>query len=297
VAICIEGRGSSARERREVMPEGDSLHRVAQQLFPKLVGECLTALTLVRSATRTEGLIGSEITSVEARGKNLLVHFALGWSLHVHLKMNGHVRIYPKATAPRLAMSATSALLETHGSRVVVYSAPIARLLRTRDLVGDHHFRELGPDLLGPGFDLAEALRRLTLRKARPLGEAIMDQSVFAGIGNVWKSELCFTLRLDPFSPVCLHDEAELSGLISLARTQMFDSVYGPKRTIPDPFEGHGARKPRLDRRQGEHVLSVYEREGKACYDCGDTVLMRRQGEQQRSTYYCPSCQRSRGTT
>ena len=279
------------------MPEGDSLHRVAQQLFPKLVGQRLTSLTLVRSPTRTEGLIGSEISSVEARGKNLLVHFSPGWSLHVHLKMNGRVRIYPMATAPRLAMNATSVLLETSSSRVVVYAAPIARLLRTRDLVGDFHFRELGPDLLGPSFELAEALRRLTLRKARPLGEAIMDQSVFAGIGNVWKSELCFTLRLDPFSPVGLHDEAELSGLISLARTQMFDTVYGPKRSIPDPFEGRGERKTRLDRRQGEHVLSVYEREGKVCYDCGDTVLMRRQGEQQRSTYYCPSCQPSRGTT
>src|SRR4051794_19105871 len=101
------------------MPEGDSLHRVAQQLFPKLVGERLTSLTLVRSATRTEGLVGSEIISVEARGKNLLVHFAPGWSLHVHLKMNGRVRIYPKATAPRLAMNATSVLLETGSTRVV----------------------------------------------------------------------------------------------------------------------------------------------------------------------------------
>lgn len=279
------------------MPEGDSLHRVAQTLFPKLVGEPLTSLTLVRSEARTEGLIGSEIRGVEARGKNLLIHFAAGWSLHVHLKMNGRVRIYPIATAPRLAMNATSVVLETQRSRVVVYAAPVARLLRTRDLVGDFHFRDLGPDLLGPSFDLEEALRRLTLRKARPLGEAIMDQSVVAGIGNVWKSELCFTLRLDPFSPVVMHSESELSGLLSLARTQMFDTVYGPKRSIPDPFEGHGERKARLDRRQGEHVLSVYEREGKACYDCGDTVLMRRQGEQQRSTYYCPTCQPSRGTS
>lgn len=279
------------------MPEGDSLHRVAQLLDPKLKGERLVSLDLVRSGTRTEGLVGSEITGVEARGKNLLVHFSAGWSLHVHLKMNGSVRIYPKATAPRVPMNATSAVLDTATHRVVVYAAPIARLLRTRDLVGDFHFRGLGPDLLGTSFDLGEALRRLSLRKARPLGEAVMDQSVVAGIGNVWKSELLFTLRLDPFAPVEAHDEAELSGLISLARTQMFDTVYGPKRTIPDPFEGHGERKARLDRRQGEHVLSVYEREGKPCYDCGTIIEMRRQGEQQRSTYWCPSCQPRRGAT
>jgi endonuclease VIII len=279
------------------MPEGDSLHRVAQLLHPKLVGQRLTSLVLVRSVARTEGLVGSEISSVEARGKNLLVHFAVGWSLHVHLKMNGRVRIYPKATAPRVPMHATSVVLETQTQRVVVYAAPIARVLRTRDLVGDFHFRELGPDLLAPSFDLTEACARLGVRKARPLGEAIMDQSVVAGIGNVWKSELCFTLRLDPFAPVEAHTHEELSGLLSLARTQMFDNVYGPKRTIPDPFEGRGERKARLDRRQGEHVLSVYEREGKACYDCGASIEMRRQGEQQRSTYYCPSCQPRRGPT
>jgi len=279
------------------MPEGDSLHRVAQMLHPKLVGQRLASLVLVRSQARTEGLIGSEIRSVEARGKNLLVHFAAGWSLHVHLKMNGRVRIYPKATAPRVPMNATSALLETQAQRVVVYAAPIARLLRTRDLVGDFHFRDLGPDLLATSFDLTEACTRLKIRKARPLGEAIMDQSVVAGIGNVWKSELCFSLRLDPFAPVESHTYEELSGLLSLARTQMFDNVYGPKRTIPDPFEGRGERKARLDRRQGEHVLSVYEREGKACYDCGSTIEMRRQGEQQRSTYYCPECQPRRGPT
>jgi endonuclease-8 len=277
------------------MPEGDSLHREAQLLHPKLVGQQLRSLILVRSAARTEWLFGDEICNVEARGKNLLVQFAKGWSLHVHLKMNGRVRLYPRATAPKTAMSAASVVLETEGHRVVVYSAPVARLLRTRDLVGDLYFRDLGPDLLAPSFDLAEATLRLKLRKNTPLGEAIMDQRVIAGIGNVWKSELCFSLRLDPFAHVSAHEDAELSGLLSLARTQMFENVYGPKRTMPDPFEGRALRKTRLDRRQGEHVLSVYEREGKACYDCGAQIEMRRQGEQQRSTYFCPSCQPSRG--
>ncbi|HEX5661013.1 MAG TPA: DNA-formamidopyrimidine glycosylase family protein [Polyangiales bacterium] len=273
------------------MPEGDSLHRVAQLLAPKLVGQRLTGLTLVRSAARTEALVGSPIERVEARGKNLLVHFAAGWSLHVHLKMNGRVRIYPRATAPKVPLSATSAVLDTAEHRVMVYTAPIARLLRTRDLIGDLHFRELGPDLLGDSFDLDEACKRLALHGQRPLGEAIMDQSVVAGIGNVWKSELCFNLRLDPFAKVGQFSDGELSGLLSLARTQMYDTVYRAKSVIPDPFAGRGERKARLDRRQGEHVLSVYEREGKACYDCGTIIEMRRQGEQHRSTYYCPQCQ------
>ncbi|MET0286198.1 MAG: DNA-formamidopyrimidine glycosylase family protein [Polyangiales bacterium] len=279
------------------MPEGDSLHRVAQMLNPKIVGQRLTGLTLVRSVARTEGLIGTSIERVEARGKNLLVHFAAGWSLHVHLKMNGRVRIYPRATAPRVPMNATSVVLDTAEHRVMVYTAPIARILRTRDLIGDLHFRGLGPDLLGDSFDLDEACKRLALKGQLPLGEAIMDQSVVAGIGNVWKSELCFNLRLDPFAKVGQYDDGDLSGLISLARTQMYDTVYRPKSSIPDPFAGHGERKARLDRRQGEHVLSVYEREGKACYDCGTLIEMKRQGEQQRSTYYCPQCQPPRGVS
>jgi endonuclease VIII len=277
------------------MPEGDSLHRAAQQLQPKLVGKRLSSLVLVRSGARTEGLVGTTVRTVEARGKNLLIHFEAPWSLHVHLKMNGRVLVYALATAPKVAMSSAAVILETAEHRVVVYSAPIARLLRTRDLTSDLHFRDLGPDLLGAGFDLTEATARLAARQAAPLGVAIMDQRVVAGIGNVWKSELCFTLRMDPFAPVDTYRADELSALLSLARTQMIDNVYGAKRTLPDPFASRAFRQTRLDRRQGESVLSVYERSGKPCYDCGTTIMMRRQGEQQRSTYYCPTCQPARG--
>jgi endonuclease-8 len=277
------------------MPEGDSLHRVARLLGPKLTGARVASVRLVRSTSRTEGLSGGQITGVEARGKNLLIHIAPEWTLHVHLKMNGTVRLYPLASAPAVALSAASLVLETATHRVVVYEAPVARLLRTRDLLGDFHLRGLGPDLLGPSFPIDEASTRLQARGTVPLGEAIMDQSVVAGIGNVWKSELCFTLRLDPFAPVRNYGQDELMRLLSLARTQMADTVYAPRRTMPDPFESRAFRKTRLDRRQGEGVLSVYNRQGKACYDCGTAIEMKRQGEQLRSTYFCPSCQPPRG--
>jgi len=277
-------------------------------LGPKLLGHELYSLRLLRSASRTEGLVGSKIVGVEARGKNLLVHFAprassvedepakgAAWSFHVHLKMNGRVRLYARRSAPAIALSHASAVLETEAQRVVVYDAPIARLLRTRDLRGDFHLRGLGPDLLAPSFALEEACTRLNARAATPLGEAIMDQGVVAGIGNVWKSELCFSLRLDPFAPVRAFAPEELSALLSLARSQMGDNVYGPQRTLPDPFTSRAQRKARLDPRQGEGALSVYGREGKPCYDCGGVLAMRRQGEQLRSTYYCARCQSARG--
>jgi endonuclease-8 len=282
------------------MPEGDNLHRIALELGPVLTGKPLRALTLVRSTARIEGLLGNEIVGVEARGKNLLVHFAAGFALHVHLKMNGSVRLERRDDTKRVNTSRAVAVLDTDEHRVLVSDAPVARLIRSRDLKSDAHFRSLGPDLLGPVFDVREGFIRLKLRGKQILGEALLDQSVMAGIGNVWKSELCFTLRLDPFAPVSAHSDQELQELVALARKQMFDNVYGPKRSLPDPFDRAPptARKARVDPRQGEGVLSVYERSGQACYDCRTTKIeMRRQGEQQRSTYYCPTCQPSRSAT
>jgi endonuclease-8 len=267
---------------------------LAQKLTPILTGEPVRALSLVRRTTPTEGLNGVTITGVEARGKNLLVRFESGLCLHVHLKMKGRVRIFARDPEKTHAPSGAVAMLDTERHRVIVYDAPVARLVRTKDLVGDLHFRDLGPDILGRAFDLSEAVARLRTRSAVPLGEALLDQGVIAGLGNVWKSELCFTLRLDPFAPVSAFSESELSGLLSLSRTQMMETVQRPKRTIPDPFARRAMRQPRLDPRQGESHLSVYERQGKACYDCGTAIAMERQGVLLRSTYYCPTCQPSR---
>ncbi len=283
------------------MPEGDSLHRIAVELGPALTGHPLRALELVRSTARTDGLVGSDIAGVEARGKNLLIHFAVGFALHVHLKMNGRVVLARRDDARRVSHAHAVVVLDTEQHRVIVYDAPVARLIRSRDLKSDAHFRALGPDLLAPVFEVSEACVRLKLRGKQTLGEALLDQSVMSGIGNVWKSELCFTLRLDPFAPVSMHRAEELLALVSLARAQMFDNVYGKKRTLPDPFDPHPyARKTRVDRRLGEGMLSVYERAGAPCYDCGTKIEMRKDGKnsnQLRSTYYCPSCQPARGVT
>lgn len=171
-------------------------------------------LELVRRTDPTDGLIGQQVTGVEARGKNLLVHFACGLSLHVHLKMNGQIFVYRRDEGRRPGPEAV-VVLDTDEHRVIVSSAPVARLIHKRDLVRDLHFRHLGPDLIADAFDMDEALARLRWRKELPLGEALMDQSAVAGIGNVWKSELCFNLRLDPFAPVSAATEQELRALVT----------------------------------------------------------------------------------
>ena len=271
------------------MPEGDSLHRIAQRIAPLLVGQTVVRVSLPRATQRTEGLEGATVVGVEARGKNLLVHFSTGHSLHVHLKMRGRVDV---AAPHRSAGGEVVATIETATHAIVVRSAPVARLLRTVDVVRDLAFRDLGPDLLGPTFDESEALRRLRQRAHLALGEALLDQGGVAGIGNVWKSELCFNLRLDPFASVALYSDDELRALVRLAREQLRENVDAPRRTLPDPFELRGSpRVARRDRRAGESRLSVYERGGEPCFDCGATIERRAQGSPARSTYLCPGCQ------
>ena len=142
------------------MPEGDTLPRAAAQLAPILIGRSVVALELPRRAERTEAIVNRSITGVEARGKNLLVHFEGDFSLHVHLKMLGRIFIRARAEA-RAPSPDTVVVLDTEKHRVQVVHAPVARLIRTRDLVRDLHFRGLGPDVLAPGFRPDEALARL----------------------------------------------------------------------------------------------------------------------------------------
>jgi endonuclease VIII len=283
-----------SRDRIRRVPEGDTLHRAANRLAPLLIGQPVRALELPRRVESTAGIAGQRVIGVEARGKNLLMHFERGISLHVHLKMLGRIFIFAQDEQRRAGPDAV-AVLDTEQHRVIVAHAPVARLIRTQDLARDLHFRHLGPDLLAPQLDLDEALARLRMRKETPLGEALMDQSAVAGLGNVWKSELCFNLKLDPFAPVSTVSDDELRALLQLARKQLKETVERVPRRIPDPFSPrYPTRQTRLDRRQGQKTMSVYERAGDPCYDCGTPIAMKRQGAQDRSTYYCPRCQPSR---
>lgn len=284
------------------MPEGDSLHKLARALGPRLAGAEVVSLQLPRAPVATAGLSGQRVVGVEARGKNLLIHFDGGLALHVHLKMRGRVRYWPASQAyPPGPAGGSECVAELTTSRtcVGVFSGPVARLIRSRDVHRDLHFRHLGPDLLSPSADLEEAVRRLRGRRHLPLGVALMDQGAVAGIGNVWKSETCFNQRLDPFAPVAQFGDDVLMALLQHAREAMRQNVYSKPRTMPDPFSPPPwKRQARLVRgrtpvpkRMGEGSLSVYRRAGEPCYDCGGGIAVAYQGSPRRSTYFCPSCQ------
>jgi endonuclease-8 len=255
------------------MPEGDTLHRAAATLSPYLEGHAVRALELPRRGERVSSVVGKRVTKVEARGKNLLVHFENGIVLHTHLKMNGLWRVYaPLQKRPFVSGNVVVTLEVDTGAIAYCWRAPIVRLVRARALASDPRIASLGPDPIADGFDAEEAIRRLRLLDTTPLGEALLDQRVIAGIGNVWKSELCFRHLLDPFAPVARFTDDELRALLA-------STVKGMRRGVLSGMRPH----------------RVYGRLGKACLRCGTTpITMARQGEMNRSTYHCRTCQPAR---
>jgi endonuclease-8 len=282
------------------VPEGDDLYRLAARLRPALVGKPVRELLLPRteigSAPR---LVGRLVTSVEAKGKNLLVGFDDGSVLHTHLRMLGRWRLARDPEAPVRGMAWVVAVLRVPGATAVCYRAPVVRLLRPGAVAVDRRLAALGPDLLDPNVDLEEALRRLRARDAQPFGVALLDQQAVAGLGNVYKSELLFMQRLDPFAPVAACSDEELRALLALAVRVMVRNVG--ERPDRAPIEAGAA--PRLGQRTrttraaglgGGGPVHVYGRAGRPCLACGAAIRLGRQGPQRRSTYYCPACQPDR---
>jgi endonuclease-8 len=266
------------------MPEGDTLFRIAAQLAPSLEGQPVVALEMQHVAC--ERLVGHRVTRVEARGKNLLVHFDEGTVLHTHLRMGGTWHLYRKGERWRRSLVTATVILAVPDVVAVCFRAPVARLMRASMIRGDARVGKLGPDLLAEAFDEHKAMEHLRAQAAVPLGEAVMDQRVVAGIGNVYKSEILFHEKLDPFAPVARFSDEELHRLLAYARRIMAVNAHAPG-------PGHG-RTTRESRTRGEGPVSVYRRAGEPCYDCRTTILMERQGALRRSTYYCPRCQPER---
>jgi endonuclease-8 len=223
-------------------------------------------------------LVGATLTSVESRGKQLLLGFDNGLTIRSHLRMNGSWRLYRAGEPWRRPADQATAVIETPAGSLVAYSTPVVELLTDAELRRSRPLVTLGPDLLADDFDLEEALRRLRARRATPLGEALLDQRVAAGIGNVYKSEVAFIERLDPWSPVSAFSDDQLRAALLTARRLLQANVGGTARSTT------GRRGP-------DTRLWVYGRAGRACRRCNQPIRSRRQGEQARTTYWCSRCQ------
>jgi endonuclease-8 len=270
------------------MPEGDTIFRTAAVLRSVLLGRQIVDARAqagpgLRRVPDLSRVIGAAVTSVEARGKHLLIGFDNGLTLRSHMRMRGSWHRYRPGEAWRLPASAANAVLETAEAVAVAFNTPTLELLTDAGVARSGSLRELGPDLLGPNFDIAEAVRRLRKGSELELGEALLDQRMAAGIGNVVKSEVCFIEGLNPWAPIARFEDAELEAALTTARSLLQANLRGGAR-VTTGMRGRGRE------------LWVYGRAGRSCRRCGTPVTTRRQGELARSTYWCPRCQPSRVT-
>jgi len=260
------------------MPEGDTLHRTAHTLDRVLRGQKLVRVRSSVPAIAGAELSGHTVVRVKALGKNLLIHFDDGRVLHTHLKMNGSWHVYRRGERFQRPEHQARVVLEVADALAVCFSAPVVRLLAAHAVENDPYLAGLGPDLIPDEFDEDNAVSGLLALANVPLGEAVMNQTALAGIGNIWKSETLFQCRLDPFALVSSFTRDELVNVVRTARRSLRASVAA--QTAQAAVEtGHGR-------------FWVYERSGEPCRRCGTRVRMDRQGVQRRSTYYCPECQR-----
>lgn len=260
------------------MPEGDTIHRLAEKVRGAVLGKAVIAFSthnLPDAIART--VVGHVVSDVAARGKNLLIRFDDGRTLHVHLRMLGRV-IVRRGAPVKTTSRAPQLVLDVAGASVRGSRIPVLRLLRAGAEERAPDLRSLGPDLLSPDFDEDEALRRLRGIARRPIGDAVMLQRVVAGIGNVYKSEVLFLERIDPRTPVATLDDDVLRALLRRARALLQANVKGGPRVTRNSLAG-----PRT---------WVYLRARKACFACGAAIATIRQGAPPgRTTYFCPRCQ------
>jgi endonuclease-8 len=259
------------------VPEGDTIHRTARALSAAIAGAELTHFDLPRQRPGRAGWPqpGERVAGVEARGKHLLIACSGGLTLHTHMRMGGSWHLYRSGERWRRSRGAVVAHLDTARAEAVCFSAPVVEVLHEADLRRHAVLTALGPDLCLPGADLDEALARLdTLDPATPIGVALLDQTVAAGIGNVYRAEVAWACRVDPFRPVREVGHETRCELFVTAARLLRANLDSPRRTtVPGG-------------------LAVYDRAGRACPRCGGTVETRRLGEQTRSVWWCPGCQR-----
>jgi len=265
----------------EAVPEGDTVFVTCRRLHDALAGQPVTRFQLRTPQLALADLTGASVLEVVPRGKHVLMRFSTGQTLHSHLRMDGSWRIGRAATRPRGREHEIRALVgnvQWLAAGFLLHDLKLVPTAEEAQLVG-----HLGPDLLSPEFDAEEALRRFAGHPQHQIAEALLDQRLVAGIGNVYKSELLFLHRVSPYATV-----AEVGNLPEI----LIDAqrlLRGNLRSFSRSTTGW---------RQGGQQYWVYGRGGKACLRCRARIH-RDAGPgiaagvpEDRVTYYCPTCQR-----
>ncbi len=256
------------------MPEGDTVYLTAKRLDQALSGQVLTKSDFRIPSLATSDLAGALVRETVSRGKHLLTRFDNGVTLRTHLKMEGYWAVHPVGSRWRRPAHTARVVLRTTTTEAVGFQVTLdlARTEKEDELVG-----HLGPDLLGPDWDADRALERLRAAPDVPVGDALIDQANLAGVGNVFKSELCFLGKVDPLTPVGAVPDLPL--------------IVDRAKALLEANKDRFTRITTGDRRPG-FQLWVYGRRG-GCLRCGTTIRKADLGPRgrERPTYWCPTCQ------
>jgi endonuclease-8 len=274
------------------MPEGDTIFRAARTLNRALAGNVVTGFeTVLPKLSRVEfdsGITGRTVESVSAKGKWMSMNFSGGLVLLTHMLMNGSWHIYRPGEAWQRRNIDMRIVLKTEKIWAVAFNVPVAEFHTEDTLRRRPGFRNLGQDVLSADFNAALSAEHLRFRKDLQVGVALLTQSLMAGLGNVYKSEVCFACGVNPFRRVESLTEQEVRCLVETSRKFLLANVTD---TAGDQITTYTGMRRTTGRANSEERLWVYGRRNQPCRQCGTPVESRKQGEDARTTFWCPACQ------
>jgi endonuclease-8 len=284
------------------MPEGDTIYRTARALNQALAGRVVvgfeTGLAKLARVNDDAPLVGRTVEQVESRGKWCLIHFSAGAGgekpviLVTHMLMSGSWHLYRPGERWRMPRRAMRCVIRNAEYEAVAFNVPIAEFHTERSLARSTQVPKLGPDVLGKEFTAETGVARLEAyvreHPEAEVGVVLLNQRVLAGLGNVYKSEVAFAAQVNPWRPVGTLTRAETERLVEFAVRYMRANVVEGKG---DGLVTYTGGRRTTDRTNPDDRNWVYRRSGQECRRCGATILMRKQGTQARSTYWCPECQ------
>ncbi|MGA2847379.1 MAG: DNA-formamidopyrimidine glycosylase family protein [Terracidiphilus sp.] len=275
------------------MPEGDTIFRTARALGRALAGKPVTnfrsTFPLLTRIDDETPVAGQMVDAVESRGKWLLIHFSGGGTLATHMLMSGSWHIYRPGEHWQQPPRNMRIVVENRDYLAVGFSVPVAKMLRPEQLDRATRIPVPAIDVLSKEFDASQVMPRMFACRNEEIANVLLHQEVIAGVGNVFKSEVCFVTGTNPFCKVAALNEQQITALIAASRRLIKANVL---EDSGDTIVTFGDRKRRTTHESDPSAsLYVYGRKGEPCRRCGESIRMRMQGPDARVTFWCQSCQ------
>jgi len=274
------------------MPEGDTIFRAARTLNRALAGKVITkfetVLPKLSRINEDHPLAGRAIESVNASGKWMHMHLSGDLVLLTHMCMNGSWHIYRAAERWQRPKRDRRIVIATDDFVAVGFNIPVAEFHSERSLIQRSAVSKLGNDVLASDFDPAAVIFALKASPDTGIGDALLRQSLIAGLGNVYKSEVCFACRVNPFRSISALTEAKLECLVLSARKFLLENVQEHSDSQIITYAG---MRRTTGRSNPADRLWVYGRAGEPCRRCGAAIVSSKEAENARVTFWCPRCQ------